>query len=66
MITLLNAPITALEVPAEIYDRIVSMLRKHSGVDGDAFPFLNAEPAKLKFQGCHVIRQPSKLEAASG
>lgn len=47
--------ITALEVPAEIYDRIVAMLRKHGGVDCEAFPFMNAEP-RLEFQGCKVIR----------
>lgn len=49
--------LTALEVPAPVYDLICDLLRKHGGIDCSVWMFMNEEPAKLMFQGCQVIRR---------
>ena len=50
--------ISALELPAEIYDQIVSIIRKESKLDCNVWTFMNKKPEKIYFQGLQILRLP--------
>lgn len=53
---LTGAVVTAIELPADVFDQIAAMFRAHGGIDCSVWTFMNEEPVRMKFQGCPVIR----------